>query len=137
MIKRPKQQEEQLLSLTDSDIVKKADSKTISAMILDLCEYWEENLKNIYMKGVDSAPDWKEYEHKIWTMGEQLRLLLKKERIGVVNAKFLTLWLLFCLTNDMEKEGKLLLFCLEILEGKNIKNHYQKQLMTQKFVDIP
>lgn len=75
-----KKTQDLLLSLEDSTICKKVNSQEISSMVLGLCEYWYKNQKDIYMDGVDGAPDWKEYEHRIWSMGEQLRLFLKKRK---------------------------------------------------------
>lgn len=41
---------------------------------------WKIDLNTVYMKGVDGAPDWLEYEHKIWQLGESLRGVFKAKR---------------------------------------------------------
>lgn len=45
-----------------------------------LSERWSEELTGIYMRGVDGAPDWKEFEHNIWQLGEAIRPVIKRRK---------------------------------------------------------
>jgi hypothetical protein len=52
----------------------------ISKDILSLVERWREHKSQVYMAGVGGAPDWLEYEHWVWQLGEALRFLFKKKK---------------------------------------------------------
>lgn len=54
----------------------------INQFILTLAQYWRQNLTNEYMDGVDGAPVWFEYEHRIWDLGETVRTYLKSQSLG-------------------------------------------------------
>ncbi len=52
----------------------------VATLILGVSTSWKDSLTEPYMEGVDGAPAWLEFEHKIWELGEKLRHVLKANR---------------------------------------------------------
>lgn len=48
--------------------------------VIYLASHWKKTLREPYMTGVDGAPDWLEFEHRVWSLGEDLRRLLQKKK---------------------------------------------------------
>lgn len=69
--------DEQYHSLTTSKVV--LDEIQLSNLLIELCEYWFINNKNI-SKTSFSKILWHDYELKIWKLGEDLRILFKKDK---------------------------------------------------------
>ena len=66
--------------ISSGDLCRDLSAEDIAELIRRIVAQWYGNLKSHYMDGVDGAPDWLEYEHKIWALGEELRLLLQKRK---------------------------------------------------------
>lgn len=58
----------------------KLEPADIAEMVRVLSIYWLETRRGVYMKGVRGAEDWLEFEHRMWTLGEDLRELFKKNK---------------------------------------------------------
>lgn len=77
------------VSTTDSEALFKnlsdnPSSPTSLELVADstlcLAKHWQSALKKKYMEGVGDAPDWLEYEMRIWELGETLRSICKSQR---------------------------------------------------------
>lgn len=82
MVGTPKiERHEDLLKAIEAGQFSSLDSaERVGLMIRHLAAAWSSAHTANYMDGVDGAPSWMEYEHKIWQMGESLRPLLKKRK---------------------------------------------------------
>jgi len=56
------------------------DQATIANAIQEACREWAETLRSVAMRGELGAPDWQQFELKIWELGESLRLFLKRKK---------------------------------------------------------
>lgn len=57
-----------------------SDADSAARSVLDQCSSWESRLRSTAMRGALGAPDWLDFEMRIWTLGELLRLMLKKKK---------------------------------------------------------
>jgi hypothetical protein len=69
------------------DFITKITDKKLIALINNLCEFWV-TTENYVASSKFSHNIWYSYEYKIWNLGENIRLLLKKRK-DIRNSDFL------------------------------------------------
>lgn len=57
-----------------------SDADAAAQSILGRCADWASTMRGVSMRGTLGAPDWLAYEMRIWTLGETLRQLMKKDK---------------------------------------------------------
>jgi hypothetical protein len=56
------------------------DQVMVAEAIVAMCEHWVASSRSLAMKGELGAADWAAFELEIWTLGETLRLFLKRKK---------------------------------------------------------
>lgn len=85
--------------IKNSDVTAEHVAKTI----LSLSYHWTDVHHGLYMRGVKGAEDWLGYEHKLWTLGENLRILLKNSKTLKANKKLNDAFLEIALNRKLGK----------------------------------
>jgi hypothetical protein len=66
----------QKIEACDADLT----DESVALALEEAADEWERNARHLSMKGVAGAPDWMQFERRLWALGESLRLCFVKRK---------------------------------------------------------
>lgn len=85
-----------ILAKIEGDSTKLKSPDELAMEVYALAEFWRTHFTSNYMDGVDGAPDWLEFEHRLWQLGETLRKVIKVKKWKGKNALLDTIAEILC-----------------------------------------
>ncbi|KAF2080255.1 hypothetical protein [Flavobacterium sharifuzzamanii] len=89
--------------IENEEFINNLKDEDLSNLINELCEYWFKHEKS--GNSIYSNPIWYSFEHRIWRLGEDLRLLLKKKK-GFKKSMLIQDTIIDILKNDKYGKGR-------------------------------